>query len=298
MNTPLSYFSGSGLLAVALAATVGSAYAQAADTVLMQGAAATITSEDVKADAAARIPVDMHNSVLSKPQAVSQIVSNLYVRRVMAQQAEAKGLGSSPSVMAALQVARDKVLSDAYMAEIEVGHALSDAQAEALARSIYRARPERFKQGERVQVRHILIAGVVPESRAQAQQLLEELKAGADFAAAARERSADKASGAKGGDLGLFEAGKMVPEFDSAAFALAKPGDLSEVVESKFGYHILQLQQRVPAGQKPFDEVREELMREVRADALHKARVAEADRIRGGVQVKGDAVQVFTEGYR
>lgn len=298
MNTPSNYLSLARLIVVALAATLGSVCAQPAAPVLMQGATATITSDDVKADAAARIPAEMHSSVLSKPQAVSQIVSNLYVRRVMAQQAESQGMGLTPEVAAALQVARDKVLSDAYLANIDGKHALSDEKAAALARAIYRAKPDRFKQGDRVQVRHILIAGVVPESRAKAQQVLEEIKAGADFAAVARERSADKASAVNGGDLGLFEAGKMVPEFETAAFSLSQPGDLSDVVESKFGYHILQLLRRVPAGQKPFEEVRDELIREVRADTIQKARVAEADRIRGNVQVKSDAVEGFTAGYR
>ena len=148
-----------------------------------------------------------------------------------------------------------------------------------------------------MQVRHILIAGTDNASRAQAEKTLEELKGGTDFGTLAKERSADQGSAAKGGDLGMFARGRMVPEFDEAAFALQKSGDLSRVVETKFGFHILKLDDRKPASVRPYDEVREELLKEVRSNVLQEARVAEAQKLQQGAKINAEAIEAFAASY-
>ena len=270
--------------------------AWAAGPVLVQGPAVSITADDMQADSL-RMPVEMRGSVLSKPKSVSQIATNLYVRRAMANKAQAEGLATDPQVVAALQVARDKVLSDALLAKIDKNSAPSDAVAEGQARNIYNAKPERFQAPEQVQVRHILIASA-DGARAQAEKVLEELKAGANFEQLAKVRSADTGSAPKGGDLGFFARGRMVPEFDEAAFALQQPGDLSGIVESKFGFHILKLEARRPAGLRPYVEVRQELINEVRAKIQQDARAAEADSAQQGLQVNTEAVEAFAASYK
>lgn len=277
-----------------LSALFFSAYAQ--EPVLIQGPKIAIDAADMRADSL-RMPPEMRDTVLSRPQTVTQIASNLYARRAMAQRAEAAGLEKDPDVMAALRVARDKVLSDAYLAKVDKDSAISDVKAEGLARNIYKAKPERFKAPEQVQVRHILISGTDAESRAKIEKIEQELKGGADFAQLAKERSDDKGSAARGGDLGTFEAGKMVPEFDQAAFALTKPGERSGIVQSKFGYHILQLEARHPARTRSFDEVRNELIQEIQANAQQEARVADAQAMQKEAQINKEAVEAFAAGY-
>lgn len=273
------------------------ATAWAANPALVQGPQANITAQDIEADAL-RMPEEMRGSVLSRPTTVTQIARNLYARRALANKAQAEGLANDPQVAAALQVARDKVLSDALLAKIDKDSAPSDAVAEGQARNIYRAKPDRFQAPEQVQVRHILIAGTEGSSRAQAEKVLEELKAGANFAQLAKERSADTGSGAKGGDLGWFARGRMVPEFDEAAFALKQPGDLSGIVETKFGYHILKLDARRPAGLRPYEEVREELIKEVRAKLQQDARVAEAEKAQQGLTINNEAIEAFAATHK
>jgi peptidyl-prolyl cis-trans isomerase D len=144
----------------------------------------------------------------------------------------------------------------------------------------------RFTDPEEVRARHILVktpTGGGDEAKAtarkEADDLLAQVRAGGDFAALAKQHSADPGSAAKGGDLGFFPRGRMTPAFENAAFAL-DPGQLSEVVETPFGFHIIKVEERHAGGPKPLDAVRDEITKTLKHErALAKAREqAEADR--------------------
>lgn len=285
------------LRVAAAAALVFCATAQAAEPVLFEGKKIAITAADVQADSL-RMPPEMRPLVLARPETVMQMASNLFARRALAERAESEGLAKDPAVAAALRIARDKVLSDAMLEKIDRIHAPSDAALEGMARDAYRAKPERFQQPEQLKVRHILIAGKTPEAKAQAEKALADIQAGADFAKLAKELSADKGSADKGGELGAFAKGRMVPEFEAAAFALDKPGALSGVVETQFGYHVLQLQERIPAGVKQFAEVRDELVKEARTKFTQDARVAEAESFQREAKPNQEAIEAFSAKYK
>ncbi len=110
-----------------------------------------------------------------------------------------------------------------------------------------------FAYPERVRARHILIA-VTPdasakareEAKAKAGKILDQLKKGADFARLAAQYSDDPGTRDHGGDLGFFQRGQMIKPFEDAAFSL-KPGQLSAVIQTRFGYHIIQVEQIEPA---------------------------------------------------
>jgi len=118
-----------------------------------------------------------------------------------------------------------------------------------------------FKQGDTVHAAHILIGlpqGATPEQKAQAKTkaatVLKTVKAGGDFATLARANSSDPGSAPNGGDLGFFPKGQMTPAFEEAAFKL-KPGTVSPLVETPFGFHIIKVIERRPPRTAPFDEV-------------------------------------------
>lgn len=278
-----------GLLAAPLAAAMPS---WSADPVLMQGSGVAVTASDVRVDAL-RIPPEQRAKALAQPQGVAQMVSNLYARRVLADKAQADGLANDPIVQGALRLARDRVLSDALLARVDKDATPNDAALEALARNMYDAEPTRFKAGEQVRVRHILISGADEAARAKAEKLLAELQAGADFSERAKAESADKGSGARGGDLGYFERGRMVPAFETAAFALREPGQLSGLVQTQFGFHILQFEGRKPEGIRPFEEVRQSLMNDARQKLQHDARLALVEQLRSGATLDQAAVDAF-----
>jgi peptidyl-prolyl cis-trans isomerase D len=121
------------------------------------------------------------------------------------------------------------------------------------------------------------------EVRAAAEALLEEIRGGADFAEVAGRASEDPGSRAQGGDLGFFERGKMVPSFETAAFEL-EPGQVSEVVRSEFGFHIIRVEAHQQAENRPFEAVKEELAREALAsEAASSAIRALAETLAAGV---------------
>src|SRR3989454_1131093 len=145
---------------------------------------------------------------------------------------------------------------------------------------------DKFTEPEQVRARHILIEAAADAgadekaaARKKTEELLAKVKAGADFAALAKETSQDPGSGAKGGDLGLFPRGRMTPAFEEAAFAL-QAGGVSDVVETPFGFHVIKVEEHRPGGVKPLEAVHDEIADSLKQDrSLALARKqAEEDR--------------------
>jgi peptidyl-prolyl cis-trans isomerase C len=133
--------------------------------------------------------------------------------------------------------------------------------SEEEARKFYDQNPDKFTKPESVKASHILLgvdekasADEKKAAREKAEKLRKELAGGADFAALAKGNSTCPSS-QQGGDLGYFSKGQMVPAFEKAAFAL-KPGEISDVVETQFGYHIIKLTDKKAAEKVEFKEAR------------------------------------------
>jgi peptidyl-prolyl cis-trans isomerase D len=131
----------------------------------------------------------------------------------------------------------------------------------------YQDHREEFRQEEQACASHILVkvkaatggeGHTDAEAQAIARGLVEQLKAGADFAALAKKSSEDQGSAANGGDLSCFGPGRMVPEFDDAVFAL-EPGQLSDLVKTTFGYHIIRLTSKRAAMVLPLAQVKDRI---------------------------------------
>jgi peptidyl-prolyl cis-trans isomerase C len=144
------------------------------------------------------------------------------------------------------------------MMEAEVSN--SSAPTDAQVREFYDKNPDKFKQDEAVRASHILIPAdekadeaTKKKARAEIDEILKQLKGGGDFAELAKKHSKD-GSAAQGGDLNFFSKGQMVPAFDQVAFSL-KPGEMSDVVTTPFGYHIIKVTERRAASTVPFDQV-------------------------------------------
>jgi peptidyl-prolyl cis-trans isomerase C len=152
------------------------------------------------------------------------------------------------------------VISKMMEAEVSTTPGASDAEA----KDFYDKNPDKFKQPEQVRASHILIrvdekadAATKQKARARIDAILKRAKSGEDFAKLAKENSAD-GSAAQGGDLNYFPRGQMVPAFDEAAFSL-KTGQISDVVTTQFGFHIIKVTDRKDAATVPLDQVSEKV---------------------------------------
>ncbi len=147
--------------------------------------------------------------------------------------------------------------------QVRAGVTVPDADVE----TFYTQNIAQYTTPAQVRASHILLTteGKDEEAvRAQAQEVLEKVKApGADFAALAREYSEDESNKDRGGDLDYFTRGRMVPEFENAAFSLAA-GDVSDLVKTSFGFHIIKVADTQPEVVRPLAEVREEIIDQLR----------------------------------
>jgi peptidyl-prolyl cis-trans isomerase D len=152
-----------------------------------------------------------------------------------------------------------------------------DAVAELVAsdpdriRASYEARIDEFDLPERVRARHILIrvpGPATPEMkeglRGNAEAILARIREGADFAEVAMEESRDPGTAAQGGDLGFFPRGRMVKPFEDVAFSL-EPGEISDVVTTIHGFHIIKVEEKRPPEKTRFEEVQDDLARDLLA---------------------------------
>ncbi len=288
------------LTAVVLSLFVAIAWAQTASSdkpLVTDGRGNSISATDILV-AAERVPEASRSTFLSRVDNVSRQAEELFLRRGLAAEAERAGLDKNPLVAAQLQQARDRILSDARVAEIDKAASISDEAARAYAREVYRATPQRFAAAAQTRAKHILIRPTPDgKGRELAKDLLAQLRSGASFDDLARRHSADSANAAKGGDLGYFADNTMVKPFEDAVAALTQPGAISDVVDTEFGYHIIKLEGRRPAGTLPFEEVREGLEREARTKVQNEARQANIAVLQRTAKVDSAAMEAFAKQY-
>jgi peptidyl-prolyl cis-trans isomerase D len=177
---------------------------------------------------------------------------------------------------------------------------------DADVQKLYDARASQYQVPEQRRASHILIA--VPQNATEAQReaarkkaeeiLAEVRKSPKDFAELAKKYSQDPGSAQKGGDLGLFGRGMMVKPFEDAAFSLKKVGDISGLVKSDFGYHIIELTGIVPAKVRPLADVRAQLVAELQKQKGAKLFDHDADGFTNMVYEQSDSLEPVAKRYK
>ncbi|HXA06892.1 MAG TPA: peptidylprolyl isomerase [Bryobacteraceae bacterium] len=203
-----------------------------------------------------------------------QFAEQLVRIKIMSQEAHKRKLDENPTVQRQIELQKENLLANVLFQEMAANVKVDDATAQKYF--------EQHKtEYESVHARHILIrfkgsqlpvaAGkkelTEEEALAKAQEIRKKLTAGEDFATLAKTESDDVQTGAKGGDLGTFRRGQMVPEFEQAAFSLPV-GQVSEPVKSKFGYHLIKVEQHET---KTFAEVKPELEKKMGPELARNA---------------------------
>jgi peptidyl-prolyl cis-trans isomerase D len=158
----------------------------------------------------------------------------------------------------------------------------------------YNANIEQYSTPEQIRASHILLkteGADAAEVRKKAEDLLARARGGADFAALATEFSQDEGSQPRGGDLDYFSRGRMVPEFEQAAFAL-EPGAISDIVQTQFGLHVIMLTDKRPANVRPLDEVREQIAEQLKWERAQRQAQQTADRLAPLIKTPDDLATI------
>jgi peptidyl-prolyl cis-trans isomerase C len=203
-----------------------------------------ITEEDVRI-AAEGLGPDL--PPVGNAQREKVVVDFLIDLNVLSAAAEKAKIAEQPDFEKRMKIASQRTLMERFMFS-EGAKNTDDASLAASYEEYAKAQP---KQTE-VRARHILV-----KTEDEAKIVEARIKAGEDFAKLAGELSSDPESAKEGGDLGFFTKDRMVPEFGEAAFAL-EPGQVSGIVKSQFGFHIIKLEEKRPVPGPTFDQVKEQ----------------------------------------
>ncbi|MDQ7020004.1 MAG: peptidylprolyl isomerase [Robiginitomaculum sp.] len=237
----------------------GSARERAGDEAIARVNGTTIYASDIAREAAAQKLIRIGDPLPKGSDTYKQVLDDLVDQRLLALEAVRRGLDRDGEAKRRLQAARERILGN-----ILVENAISKAVTDEAIRRMYEEQAKLSPPGQEVRARHILV-----KTKAEAEAIIAQLKNGADFAKLALEKSIDPGSRLEGGELGYFSQDAMVEPFAKAAFALKK-GEISEPVQTEFGWHVIQVEARRKQAPPSFDEMRPRIVRFMTFDEIQK----------------------------
>jgi len=280
------------------AATAPATAEHPSDEVLAENARTRLTRADYEADIQ-RLPPEMREEFASDPKRLSAYLTNLLIVKTLAVDAREAGLENDSLVQRRIALEVDRALADAELRHLEQAAGSEfDAKADQFAlkaKEIYLVEKDKHQIPEQISASQILFdtkRHTPEEALALARETRNKLLAGADFATTARAVSDDPSAKSNGGEIGWFVRERMDPAFSQAAFAMKNPGDISEPVLTRFGYHLIRFEGRRPAEVPPFEAVKAQLMAQLRKRYISEQRDARTIAIRNdpGLKVNQPAV--------
>lgn len=265
----------------------GATAAQSPDTVLTSNSFASVTRREYDAELT-KLPADMREGFANNPKRVNDLLLRMLVQKSLAAKAREAKLDATPENAARIALEVDRLLAAIEIEQVEraAGREFDEniARYEARARESYLVNKATYTEPPHISAAHILFdtmrKNTPDEARRKAEETRAKLVAGADFATLARELSDDPGSAQRGGQLGWFPESQMDPKFGAAAFALQNPGDLSQPVQTTFGWHIIRLEGKRPGRVMDYAEARPKIMLELRRRFVDEKREAAITAIR------------------
>ncbi|MEW8693330.1 MAG: peptidylprolyl isomerase [Candidatus Thiodiazotropha endolucinida] len=223
-------------------------------------------------------PEDARNKVVADHKQLLKLLRQIYLIRALSEEAEKNGLGDSELFQAKLRRQREKLL---YLERLKQIDAEPIPDFEQAAKEQYQGNPDAYTIPERFEAKHILISTTdrLPKHhpKEEALEIIKKVKAELDSGQSTFEDlvmaySEDTVTLKNQGSLGLFKPGSMVKPFDEAVAAMHKPGEISDIVETKFGYHIIKLVNRYSPQKLTFDQVKEKIVAKMKSDFIQNRR--------------------------
>jgi len=261
---------------VAAALLAGTAFVGASAALAQGAVVATVNGKQITENDVRLAEAEIGGDLGNLPEATKRrvLVEYLIENQLFAEAAEADKLCQGQGFDERMAYWRRRALRDSYF-DKSVKGAVSDAEA----KKFYDAQVSQMKPQEEVRARHILV-----ESKDKAVEIFEKIAHGAEFAAMAKEFSKDPGTKDEGGDLGFFTRGQMFPQFEEAAFKL-KAGDVSQPIETQFGWHLIRVDERRDRKPPAFEDVKDRIVmsmvhrkaQEIATDLRTKATVEYVD---------------------
>jgi len=222
-------------------------------------------------------PPALQKQIQENPQYIEAVVRRILEQKSVSDWARKEGFDREPEVKEQIQYLVDDFLMKEYL----IKKVMKDVSVtEDEMKRFYHDNEVKYTTPLQVRVRHILIkvpfgssAEERKKAREKAEGVLGWLKKGEKFEKLAEAYSEDPDSKSKGGELGFFSRGRMPKVFEDAAFSM-KPGQVSEPVETDYGYHVIEVQDRKETKTRPFEEVRESISKQL-TDEMTKKKVDE-----------------------
>jgi parvulin-like peptidyl-prolyl isomerase len=272
-----------------------------ASTVLIDGPEVDLTVDDVSRTLST-VPPETRIQLEASPKKLRGVMDSTYITKVLAHRARENNLQNEPEVAADIWHKTQNILASAQTNKILEDGLSKPADMEAAGKERYLIDQKNYVTPEELEASHILVKAEEGQSDeallAETKRIREEIVSGnITFENAAEKYSKDSGSAARKGSLGKFGKGKMVKPFEDAAFALEKPGDISEPVKTRFGYHLIRLDASYPSVQRPYDEVKDEIIKGLIAKQRKEIRETYLLEIRDEPKVKLDqpAIDAFLE---
>lgn len=253
-------------LSVTLIALTASLHAEtrfADDTIVASRGTASVTMADIDASLIAS-PRDQRANIMNSPKRIEELINRLLLNRQLANEARAKKFDTKPEIKTAIALSAERILGEQML--MEMREVVDIGNVEQLARERYMVNPDAYTLPGNTTVRHILIATEKhsdSEAKAIAEQVHAKAAAGDDFIALVSEYSEDMSKDSNAGIVAGAEGSSIDPAFVAAVKTLSKPGDLSPVVKSQFGYHIISFVSRVPPKPRSFEESKDSIIAEL-----------------------------------
>jgi peptidyl-prolyl cis-trans isomerase C len=215
---------------------------------------------------------------LAAPDRKRQFVENMVLNDLLYAEGQKQGFDKDDDIDRQVNELRRRLVVQRVVREFQKPPEITDDDA----KKYYDDNPNLYSTTQ-IRASHILV-----KDEATANEIHDQLKSDpSKFADIAKEKSTDKTSGAKGGDLGMFGQGRMVPEFERVAFAL-KVGELSDVVKTQYGYHIILISDRKEGERRPFDQVKEQIKATLRNKAIQEQQDKRYADLKSAANVKID----------
>jgi parvulin-like peptidyl-prolyl isomerase len=251
-------------------------------------------------------PEDARDKVIGDKKQLLKLLRQIYLIRALSEEAEKSGIADSELFQAKLRRQREKLL---YMERLKQIDDEPIPDFEKAAKEQYEGNPEAFTIPERFEAKHILISTTdrLPKhhSKEEALEIIKKVKAELDSGTRTFEQlvmvySEDTVTQKNQGSLGLFKRGSMVKPFDEAVAALHKPGEVSDIVETQFGYHLIKLLKRYAPQKLTYEQVKDKIIEKMKGDFIQTRRETYFDELlkKKDASIYEDRVEAYADKHQ